>query len=161
MSNIWQIQQNYLSIINQLIDNGGELTPELETAMAITQEELQHKAHSCVVAIRALEHDVDACANEIKRLQAIKKARENAAERLRKSIETAMTTFDINRIEFATTVISLRKSEAVQISDESTLPEQYLRWKSEPDKTKIKAALKSGEDVIGAQIVENVNLQIK
>ena len=36
-----------------------------------------------------------------------------------------------------------------------------LRAISEPDKTAIKAAIKNGETVTGAEIVERYNLQIK
>ena len=44
--NIWQIQQDLLDIFNELEDNGGELTPELEEKLAVTQEDFKNKIKS-------------------------------------------------------------------------------------------------------------------
>ena len=40
---LYTIEQNYLTLVENLIDNGGELTPELETELAITKQDLQNK----------------------------------------------------------------------------------------------------------------------
>ena len=39
--NIWQIQQELLSIFDELEENGGELTEELEQQLAISQEDFR------------------------------------------------------------------------------------------------------------------------
>ena len=59
--------------------------------------------------------------------------------------------------------ITFRKSEAVEITDESALPKEYVREKIEtaPDKVAIKEALKSNFQVPGAVLVTNKNIQIK
>jgi hypothetical protein len=41
---------------------------------------------------------------------------------------------------------------AVIITDDTLVPEKFLRWKSEVDKTEVKAALKAGESVPGAHL---------
>ena len=47
--------------------------------------------------------------------------------------------------------VSLRaKPASVLILDESAIPDKYMRIKKEPDKTAIKAALESKEEVSGA-----------
>lgn len=58
--------------------------------------------------------------------------------------------------------VSFRKSESVNIVDMSQIPEQYLKV-AEPtaDKTGIKNALKAGEVIAGAELIENQNIQIK
>ena len=43
--NIWQIQQELLDIFNELEENGGELTSELEDKLNITQSEFKNKKH--------------------------------------------------------------------------------------------------------------------
>ena len=40
---IYQIEQSYNQLAEELIENGGELTPSLEEALAITEEQLQNK----------------------------------------------------------------------------------------------------------------------
>ena len=49
--NIWQIQQDLLDIFNELEDNGGELTPELEEKLAVTQEDLLKLSLSLVMKL--------------------------------------------------------------------------------------------------------------
>lgn len=49
--------------------------------------------------------------------------------------------------------ITMRDGSAkVVISDEQALPEEFIRWKSEPDKTAIKEALNAGKEVPGAML---------
>ena len=43
MSNIYNIQQNLLSIFEQIEENEGELTPELELALQINQANFKNK----------------------------------------------------------------------------------------------------------------------
>ena len=59
--------------------------------------------------------------------------------------------------------IGFRKSESVNILNPDIIPKEYLNEKITytPDKTKIKAAIKSGEIVAGAVLSENQNIQIK
>lgn len=59
--------------------------------------------------------------------------------------------------------ISLRKSVSVEVTDQSLLPESYLRTKVtvEPDKAALKEVLKTGEVVEGAQLVEKEYVVIK
>ena len=41
--NIYQIKQDLLDIYNELEENGGELTEELETALLVTEETFREK----------------------------------------------------------------------------------------------------------------------
>jgi hypothetical protein len=67
------------------------------------------------------------------------------------------------KLETSLNNLSYRKSESVSILDEASIPEEY--WKEKVtktiDKVSIKDAIKSGKDVAGASIQENMNLQIK
>lgn len=57
--------------------------------------------------------------------------------------------------------VSYRKSTPVHIYDDSLLPKEYLRIKTEPDKTKISKVLKNGLSIPGAELTEKVNTVIK
>lgn len=59
--------------------------------------------------------------------------------------------------------VSFRRSEQVVVEDVDSLPEQYRREKVtyEADKTAIKEAIKAGAEVIGCQLVSNLNAQVK
>lgn len=53
------------------------------------------------------------------------------------------------------------KSEKVEITDFDRLPIDYTRVKTEPDTAAIKEALKNNQEVPGATLKENFNLQVK
>jgi len=59
--------------------------------------------------------------------------------------------------------ISWRKSESVEIDESLPLEKQYIRHieKWEPDKVKIKEAIKAGFEVEGASLITKQHLQIK
>lgn len=58
---------------------------------------------------------------------------------------------------------SFRKSKAVDVFDEAQIPAEFMRERVTvvPDKTAIKKAIESGQEVAGAKIEERLNLQIK
>jgi len=57
--------------------------------------------------------------------------------------------------------ISWRKSESVEIADPGSLSDEYTRIKIEPDKSKLKEAIKAGKEISGVSIVTKQNIQIK
>jgi hypothetical protein len=163
MSNIYNITTEFLQLEAQLIENGGELTPELETALIINKDELQHKSIQYGYVIKSLSDNVDAIDNEINRLQAIKKTNENAIDRLKDTLSSAMQLFGIPELKTPTLKINFRKSEQVVVNDVNALPSDYktIKVTEQADKIKIKQAIKSGEDVIGCELITVQNLQIK
>jgi hypothetical protein len=162
MSNIYQIQQDYLAITNELIENGGELSPELETALVINKSELQQKAVAYIYVTKSLEADVTTIDEEIKRLQALKASRVKTIDKLKETVKQAMEMYEIEEIKTATLKINFRKSESIE-ADAEQLLDYYCIFKTTitPDKAKIKEAIKNGEAVIGASLKINRNIQIK
>jgi hypothetical protein len=59
--------------------------------------------------------------------------------------------------------VSYRKTQAVKITDESLLPDTYIRRKviEEPDKVAIREALKAGGKVAGACLEDRQSMTIK
>ena len=57
--------------------------------------------------------------------------------------------------------IAFRKSDKVNVLNLESIPNQYIKLKKEPDKKAIKAAIKSGEKIDGAELVESNNISIK
>jgi hypothetical protein len=141
----------------------GEFTPEIEQALAITQEQLQEKSLQYTYVIKNFEADSQAIDNEIKRLKAMKEAKDNAIDRMKEAVRNAMLASGIDKIESSLFNLSLRRSESVEVVNIDQLPENLVTVKKtvSPDKMKIKEAIKSGQAVQGAVINENFNLQIK
>jgi hypothetical protein len=161
MKSIYQLTTEALEIASLLEEN--ELTPEIEQALVINQDELKEKALNYAYVIRTFEDDVTTIDNEIKRLRALKEAKTNSIERLKESISTAMNIYGIEKVESPLLKLSFRKSEAVEITNEEVLPMSFKTEKVTytPNKVKIKEAIKNGETVFGAILQINSNLQIK
>lgn len=86
-------------------------------------------------------------------------AAEKKAESLRKWLSDALAgqKFKTTRV-----AVSFRKTESVDVPDVWALGDEYLKFADPtPDKQKIKAALKAGEAVTGAALVEGQSMTIK
>ena len=148
-------------------ESGGEVTDELMEDLAIRRENFSHKAEAYAKFILKLESESDQAASEIKRIQAIKKAKDKTVERLRENLLAALMLFGqedskgVRRYETPLAKLSTRKSVSVEILDESALAPAFWLIKKEPWKSEIAKAIKDGEHVSGAQLKENIGLSIR
>jgi uncharacterized coiled-coil DUF342 family protein len=140
-----------------------ELTPELEAALVINQDQLQNKAGNYAKVITNIQSDSDAIDAEIKRLKAMKETKDRALNRLKEALREAMLVSGLDKIESSLFKLSLRRSEAVEVDVVDALPSEFINIKNvvTADKVAIKEAIKRGENVTGARIIENFNIQIK
>lgn len=158
---LYNIEKEYLEIANQLED--GELSQELETALAINEKELQGKAIAYAYVIKESEDTVSVIDAEIKRLQGLKKTEQNKVTRLKETISNAMELYGITEIKTETLKLNFRRSEGVVGSNDyltddlvTIVPEQR-----KPNLVAIKAAIKEGIEIEGYSIEERYSLQIK
>lgn len=167
MASLWQLTQEELSFISLMEDNGGEVTDELMEDLAIRRENFSHKAEAYAKFILKLESESDQAAAEIKRIQAIKKAKDKTVERLRENLLAALMLFGqedskgVRRYETPLAKLSTRKSVSVEILEEGNLPPCFWLIKREPWKSEIAKSIKEGEFVPGAQLKENIGLSIR
>jgi hypothetical protein len=161
MRALYHIEQELNEINETLINSGGELSPELETRLAITQEELATKATNYGFVILQNQSEIDIIEAEIKRLTAIKKSLDATNEKLKDAVSFAMQNYGLTEVKAPTLKLSFRQSESVEITDENKLNAKYFSYKPTVDKTAIKSDIKSGLVVDGAQIITKQNLQVK
>ena len=153
------------------IDNAILECIDLETGEIIDTEQLDKlqmerdtKLENVACWIKELKAEAEALKNEKQALAERQRVAENKAESLKKWLAYAL-----QGEKFKTTkcAISFRKSEAVEVTDEglNNLMKEHdelLTYKApEPNKTKIKQALKDGLNVAGVQLVQNTSTIIK
>ena len=99
-----------------------------------------------------------------------RKSAENKIEGLKKYLNgylTAVYPIDADRAKwkFKTprVVLGYRKSSSVEVPDIEKLDKNFIKVKTEvsADKTAIKNAIKDGQEVKGAFIKENINLNVR
>lgn len=161
MMSIYNITDDFSQIMAEIESNGGEISPEIDEKLQINQFNLIEKTTNYVHVIKTLDSECDIIDIEIKRLQELKKQRSNFTQSLKDRLKNAMQAMELTEIKTALNKINFRKSESVEIIDESILPNNVLIYEPKIDKKKIKEIIKNGGQVFGAKIVENKNLQIK
>ena len=157
---LYHISDEQRRINAMLEETGGELTPEIEEALAVNEQNFVQKAENYGYAIMHYKAIVAAVKAEKDRLDAIKKTAENAIARMEERLVAAMQQFERPKVEADTLKLSLRRSERVVVDDENAVPADCKTIKIEVSKTELKRHLKAGEDC-GAHLEENHSLLIK
>lgn len=144
----------------QIDEETGEIEPATLESVQIASEE---KIIATAMYIRRLDALNQATKETIQDLQERVRADSKRIEALKWLMTKAMDSLQYTEVKSPEVTLRFRKSSSVEITDSEALPEQFLRTKTvvEPDKTAIKNALKAGEKIQGAQLVESRNLQIK
>jgi hypothetical protein len=162
-TSLYQIEQTYLTLVETLEENGGETNPEMDIEIAINRQDMQTKGVSYGFVILQKESEVDIIDIQIKRLQALKKAKVNTIDRLKNNLSQAMQMFDVTELKTPLLKINFRKSESVEIEDIALLDADFVKTTitKAADKIAIKEAIKAEIPVRGAVLITNYNLQIK
>lgn len=143
----------------------GEMTDN-ENQLAIWTEELtqdlKDKSANVIAVVRNQELTIEALDNEIERLKAMKDSLKKKLDKFKTYIKSSMLVNNIEKIETTIGTIKFTKSTTTEIYDESLIDDRFreIVTTEKISKEKIKAALKAGEEVQGARLVENKNLKI-
>ena len=152
--NLYEIESEVLKCIDE---ETGEII-DIEKLSALELER-DTKIENILLWIKNLKSEAEALKAEKEAFAQRQKAAENKMESLKRYISGYLggMAFQTARVK-----ASFRKSEAVEIADGATIPEEYLKFKEpEVNKTELKKALKSGLVLEGVCIRENQNIQIK
>lgn len=124
MANLYEIEQELLDIYNELEENGGELTPELEEKLLLTQDNFKTKLNGYVNVINEITSKIDACKTEEKRISTLRKSREKSINRLKEIVQRCVINFgDINKngnysIELDTCKLATRGSDTLEFDEQ-------------------------------------------
>lgn len=91
--NIFNISQELEDIFYQIEENGGEITPELEERLAITEDKLHDKLDSYRRVYSKFISDAKTCKEEETRIAKLRKTKESQAERLKDTMLAAVQQF--------------------------------------------------------------------
>lgn len=158
---LYEINAALEELLNQQDPETGELTCDLDQLDALMMER-DEKLEGLALYIKNADAEAKAIREEEKALAERRRSLENKAERAKGFLAEQLAGEKFSTPKVA---VSYRKSEQVEVSmafftEESN--ERFLRFKDpEADKTAIKAALKAGETVPGAEIVSKMNMSIK
>ena len=160
---LYQAATELAAALDQIDPETGELPAEYGTA----RELVERKGAAVAAYIAQREMEADAIDGRLEEISRRVKAMRSRAMHLRNYLADCMRTAGITEIASDDKLLRVRlypgRDESVEIYDQSLLAEQFTRVKKtrEPDKTGIKVAIKSGQDVQGARIVKRDRLIIE
>lgn len=151
---LYEINQEILDCID--METGEIIAPEkLEALKMDKRDKLRNIAF---VALNAAA-DAKAYEEQEKKFAARKRSAKATVEWAKATLARELAGQKMKEPEFA---ISYRKSEAVEVADEAAVPDEFrIPQPDKIDRAALKAALKNGAVIAGAQIVERQNIQIK
>lgn len=123
-------------------------------------EDYENKVENYIKVMKNLDADIEARKNEIDRLKKLNDVDKSKKERMKTDLATSMELTGHEKVDTTLFKVSFRKSEAVEV-DDLLLPEAYkvATWKA--DKKRLKEDLKNGLEILGAELVERKNLNIR
>lgn len=171
---LYDVDERLVTLINEHFDIEDGVLCETEEELAKKIDEvsldLDTKIENIGCYIKNLEADVEALKKEEDNLEARRKQAERKIEGLKRYLNgylSAVYPNDSDRVKwkFKTprVILGYRKSSSVEVPDIEKLDKKYLKitTKVDPDKKAIGQAIKNGEEVNGAFIKQNINLNIK
>ena len=131
-----------------------------EEALNALHMEREKKIENVACWFKNLKAEAEACKAEKKVFADRAQAAERKMEKLEKWLFDALEGKPFSSGKCA---VSFRRSAAVTVFDEAALPAEYVADKitKSPDKTAIKAAIKSGIEVPGAALVDSLSVSVK
>lgn len=178
MSSLYDIDQRLLNLETMWVDTEtGEVAVTEEDFLRMYEDiqmEMKDKIINTSCYIKNLLSDAAQIKAEEDRLKARREQKERYAKRLQETMDNVIKHRINNidedfdgcnkwKIDDPKVRLSFRRSEKVEIINPDVIPKAYINKKVElkPDLNAIKEAIKNGKKVKGAELVNNLNLQIK
>ena len=158
--NLYELTENFLAVQTSIEEGNTDLIDTLEAIDGA----IEVKAQGIIAVTRNITSQIEAIKAEEKRLADMRKARENHLKRLKEYVLENMqqtgktnikTELGVMRIQASTPALKITNQEKIPAEYQTIVPEHY-----EIDNERVKAALKEGKAVPGAELVQGVHLRI-
>ena len=157
MASLYQLNNAYAQL-QQMIEDGQE---GLEDTLDSITDAVEEKLEAYAMVIKNIESDVEGIKSEEKRLAERRKVMENGVVRMKQAIAETLQNSGQDKVKTEKFTFSWRKSSKVEISNIDSLPQQYVKVERTISRSELAKALKAGEQIEGAQLIENQILSIR
>ena len=157
MATLYELTGQFNHVAEMLTDEHIEQEVIIHTLESIDAA-IEEKADNYAKLIKNQESDSKGIAEEIKRLQARKQAKDNNIKNMKLSLQNAMN--EIGKTKFKTELFSFNIQNnpvKVDIVDEDLIPDEFKKIKIEYDKT----AIKKADNVPGVELIQSESLRIR
>lgn len=150
-----ELNADYARLMGLLMDAGGEITPELEAELAVNEQQLATKADKYDFIIQRLETEESHWKLQADRYAKVARSCSAARERLREAIKFTLKNTGKTEVVGENARFYLANSAPrLIVAPVTQLPPEYVveTIVREPNKDKIKGALKEGVAIPGCAL---------
>jgi len=159
MPSLYELKNDYL----RLLELEEEVDLEaFQDALDNLTDEINTKAESIAAVLKQMEADVKMLKDEETRLKNRRIAIENNHKRLKEYLKNELEVMEIDKVKTPKFTITVRNNPVkVVIKDEDLIPVDYKVPKYSIDKKTLKEALLNGEEIKGAELIQEKGVQIR
>lgn len=162
---LYEIKDLYIKFAD-MVESGEIAEDTIADTLESIDGEFEDKVDNIACLIKTWLAEAEAIKSEEARLKERRERKERQAENLKAYLSVTMLFLGKAKIETPRNVVSFRKSTSLQISDEAWFMEKYpellkTEIKTSIPKKEITDLIKSGSELVGAQLIEKQNIQIK
>ena len=162
MATLNELITNSSNTINKIIENGGELTPELSAEMETLETALETKVDNYALFMDRLKNEITYFKSKSKEFTTVEKTLKNLDANLKDRIKYAMG--EMKKTELRGDNYRFKLSDTagkLVISDEKLIPDKYKTETVivEIDNETMKNDLRNGIDIAGAYLEKTKSLR--
>lgn len=160
-NNLFEIVQKSTNVLQQIIENNGELTEELEQALANVQLQYAEKIDGYQYFMERIDLESEYFEDKAAKYYKIAASLELLKSKLKENIKQSMRMLDYKEALGNDTKFKLVNGKSKLVIDENLLePKWVMEVKTlVPDKDRIRAALEQGIEVRGAYLEDVYQLR--
>lgn len=161
MATLYKIDKDIEELLDSLVDEEtGEVDEDKLDALNQLNIDRKEKIENCILFAKSEKADAEAILNEIEVLKKRAASKLNRSERVLGYVEHSL---DGSEFETDRCVVKYRNTQSVEIINEEIVPDKYCVFRTErkPSRTELKKAIKSGESVPGAVLVDHRRMRVE
>ena len=164
---LFDISQDFLNVL-QMLEDADEVSKEiLASALEQVEMELGSKMENIVKLRKHFEAEAEKFKAVKDEFQAKERAMRNHANRLKEYMEETLLSLGYDadskkKVDAGLWTIAMQKSApALKVEDESLIPDEYFVEKKELQRRQVLDALKEGQEIEGATIIQSQHVRAR
>lgn len=154
---LYEITEAYNNVIDLDLDE-----EELQKYLDLVNDEFEDKAENIAKILQSLKAEAEAYKSEAERLNTQAKSIENKIKNLKDYLEVSMIRTDKRKFKTNLFNFNIQKNPAsLKVTSEEDIPESFFKIERKLDKASLKKAIKDGQEIVGAELVQTESLRIR
>ena len=157
-----EIANTQNELMNKIYEAQGELTPEIEAALTVSENDISEKLESIDYVLDKMKLEMEYFKEQAAKYSATAKSISNASDRLKENVKFCMDKMKLKKISSGKVSFNLSDGKfSVDVIDESKIPNKYFNIEQikKLDKKRLLDDMQSGEFVPGAKIEQVLMLR--